>query len=64
MATLIKLIKNEDGIVISFIVDDKYEIRPDGNVYSPKFFNKRLNDYPTDLIDKDIKSLMKALWKN
>lgn len=64
MATLIKLIKNEDGIVTSFIVDEKYEIRPDGNVYSPKFFNKRLREYPNNLIDKDIKSLMKALWKN
>lgn len=64
MATLIKLIKNEDGIVTSFIVDEKYEIRPDGNVYSPKFFNKRLSEYPNNLIDKDIKSLMKALWKN
>lgn len=64
MATLIKLIKNEDGIVTAFIVDEKYEIRPDGNVYSPKFFNKRLSEYPNNLIDKDIKSLMKALWKN
>ena len=64
MAKLIKLIKNEDEIVTSFIIDEKYEIRPDGNVYSPKFLNKRLTDYPTNLIDKDIKSLIKALWKD
>lgn len=64
MPTTIKLIKNEDGVVTSFIVEDKYEIRPDGKVYSPKFINKQLSDYPTDLLNKDIKSLMNALWKS
>ena len=64
MATTIKLIKNQDSVVTSFIVDEKYEIRPDGKVYSPKFINKQLSDYPSDLLNKDIKSLMKALWKS
>ena len=64
MATTIKLIKNQDEVVTSFIVDEKYEIRPDGKVYSPKFINKQLSDYPSDLLNKDIKSLMKALWKS
>jgi hypothetical protein len=45
-------------------VEDKYEIRPDGKVYSPKFINKELSDYPSDLLNKDIKSLMYALWKS
>lgn len=64
MPTTIKLIKNEDGVVTSFIVEDKYEIRPDGKVYSPKFINKELSDYPSDLLNKDIKSLINALWKS
>jgi hypothetical protein len=64
MPTTIKIIKNEDGVVTSFIVEDKYEIRPDGKVYSPKFINKELSDYPSDLLNKDIKSLMNALWKS
>lgn len=64
MPTTIKLIKNVDGVVTSFIVEDKYEIRPDGKVYSPKFINKQLSDYPTDLLNKDIKSLINALWKS
>lgn len=64
MATTIKLIKNQDEVVTSFIVDEKYEIRPDGKVYSPKFINKQLSDYPSDLLNKDIKSLMNALWKS
>jgi hypothetical protein len=64
MPTTIKLIKNEDGVVTSFIVEDKYEIRPDGKVYSPKFINKELSDYPSDLLNKDIKSLIYALWKS
>jgi hypothetical protein len=64
MPTTIKLIKNEDGVVTSFVVEDKYEIRPDGKVYSPKFINKEYSDYPSDLLNKDIKSLMNALWKS
>lgn len=64
MPTTIKLIKNTDGIVTSFIIDDKYEIRPNGKVYSPKFINKEMSEYPADLLNKDIKSLMKALWKS
>jgi len=64
MPTTIKLIKNQDGVVTSFVVDDKYEIRPDAKVYSPKFINKELSDYPSDLLNKDIKSLMNALWKS
>jgi hypothetical protein len=64
MPTTIKLIKNDDGIVTSFIIDDKYEVRPNGKVYSPKFLNKEISDYPTDLLNKDIKNLMKALWKS
>lgn len=64
MPTTIKLIKNEDGVVTSFIIEDKYEVRPDGKVYSPNFINKQLSDYPSDLLNKDIKSLMKALWKS
>ena len=64
MPTTIKLIKNQDGVVTSFVVEDKYEIRPDGKVYSPKFINKELSDYPSDLLNKDIKSLMNALWKS
>ena len=64
MPTTIKLIKNQDGVVTSFVVEDKYEIRPDGKVYSPKFINKQLSDYPSDLLNKDIKSLMYALWKS
>jgi hypothetical protein len=64
MPTTIKLIKNEDGVVTSFIIEDKYEIRPDGKVYSPKFINKELSDYPSDLLNKDIKSLIYALWKS
>lgn len=64
MPTIIKLIKNQDEVVTSFIVDEKYEIRPDGKVYSPKFINKQLSDYPSDLLSNDIKSLMKALWKS
>lgn len=64
MPTTIKLIKNEDGVVTSFVVEDKYEIRPDGKVYSPKFINKELSDYPSDLLNKDIKSLIYALWKS
>ena len=64
MATTIKLIKNQDEVVTSFIVDEKYEIRPDGKVYSPKFINRQLSDYPSDLLNKDIKSLMNALWKS
>jgi hypothetical protein len=64
MPTTIKLIKNQDGVVTSFVVEDKYEIRPDGKVYSPKFINKELSDYPSDLLNKDIKSLMYALWKS
>jgi|688.fasta_scaffold147384_6 hypothetical protein len=64
MPITIKLIKNQDGVVTSFVVEDKYEIRPDGKVYSPKFINKELSDYPSDLLNKDIKSLMYALWKS
>jgi hypothetical protein len=64
MPTTIKLIKNQDGIVTSFIIEDKYEVKPDGKVYSPKFINKELSDYPADLLNKDIQSLMKALWKS
>lgn len=64
MPTTIKLIKNENGVVTSFIIEDKYEVRPDGKVYSPNFINKQLSDYPSDLLNKDIKSLMKALWKS
>jgi hypothetical protein len=64
MPTTIKLIKNQDGVVTSFVVEDKYEIRPDGKVYSPKFINKELSDYPSDLLNKDIKSLIYALWKS
>ena len=64
MPTTIELIKNEDGVVTSFIIEDKYEIRPDGKVYSPKFINKELSDYPSDLLNKDIKSLIYALWKS
>ena len=64
MATTIKLIKNQDSVVTSFIIDEKYEIRPNGKVYSPKFINKQLSDYPSDLLNKDIKSLMKSLWKS
>jgi hypothetical protein len=64
MPTTIKLIKNTDGIVTSFVIDDKYEIKPDGKVYSPKFFHKEISDYPSDLFNKDIKSLMKSLWKS
>jgi hypothetical protein len=64
MPTIIKLIKNTDGVVTSFIIDDKYEIRPNGKVYSPKFIDKELSEYPSDLINKDIKSLMQSLWKS
>ena len=64
MATTIKLIKNQDSVVTSFIIDEKYEIRPNGKVYSPKFFNKELSVYPSDIFSNDIKSLMKALWKS
>lgn len=64
MSTTIKLLKNEDGIVTSFIIDDKYEVRPNGKVYSPKFIDKELVNYPADLFNKDIKSLMIALWKS
>ena len=64
MATTIKLNKNTQGIVTSFTIDDKYEVKPDGKVYSPKFFHKELSDYPTDLFNKEIKSLIKALWKS
>jgi hypothetical protein len=64
MTTTIKLIRNTDGIVTSFIIDDKYEVKPDGKVYSPKFFHKELSEYPKDLFNKDIKSLMKVLWKS
>jgi hypothetical protein len=64
MATTIKLIKNEDGVVTSFIIDDKYEIKPDGKVYSPNFSHNELSDYPSDLLNKDINSLINALWKS
>ena len=64
MATTIRLNKNTQGIVTSFTIDDKYEVKPDGKVYSPKFFHKELSDYPTDLFNKEIKSLIKALWKS
>ncbi len=64
MPTTIKLIKNTDGIVTSFVIDEKYEVRPNGKVYSPKFINKEMSEYPADLLNKDIKSLMKALWKS
>lgn len=64
MPTIIKLIKNNDGVVTSFVIDDKYEIRPNGKVYSPKFFDKQLSDYPSDLINKDIKNLIRSLWKS
>lgn len=64
MPTTIKLIRNIDGIITSFVIDDKYEIRPNGKVYSPKFINKEISEYPADLLNKDIKSLMKALWKS
>ena len=64
MPTIIKLIKNEDGVVTSFIVNDKFEIKPDGKVYSPNFICKELIIYPDDLMNKDIKSLIKALWKS
>ena len=64
MATTIKLIKNQDSVVTSFIIDEKYEIRPNGKVYSPKFLNQELSVYPSDLLSNDIKSLMKSLWKS
>jgi hypothetical protein len=64
MAKTIKLIKNKDGVVTSFIIEDKYEVRQDGKVYSPKFINKELSDYPIDLLNKDIMALIKSLWKS
>lgn len=64
MATTIKFIKNGQGIVTSFTIDDKYDVKPDGKVYSPKFFHQELSDYPADLFNKEIKSLIKALWKS
>jgi len=64
MSILIRLNKNSKGDITSMIVNDKYEIRPDGKVYSPKFFNQELKTYPNDLFNKDIKTLIKAIWKS
>jgi hypothetical protein len=64
MATTIKFTKNAQGIVTSFTIDDKYEVKPDGKVYSPKFFNKELSEYPAEIFSKEVKSLMKTLWKS
>jgi hypothetical protein len=64
MSILIRLKKNSKGEIISFVVDDKYEIRPDGKVYSPKFVNQELKTYPDDLFNKDIKNLIEAIWKS
>tara|TARA_R110000868_G_scaffold104670_1_gene288495 strand:+ start:100 stop:297 length:198 start_codon:yes stop_codon:yes gene_type:complete len=65
MATTIKLNKNAQGIVISITIDDKYKIKPDGKVYSPKFFHQELKEYPShEVFSKEVKSLMKTLWKS
>ena len=65
MATTIKLNKNAQGIVTSFTINDKYEVKPDGKVYSPKFFHQELKEYPSDeVFTKEVKSLMKSVWKS
>lgn len=65
MATTIKLNRNAQGIVTWIIVDDKYKIKPDGKVYSPKFFHQELKEYPSDeVFSKEVKSLMKSIWKS
>jgi len=66
MATTIRLNKNAQGIVTSFTIDGKYEVKPDGKVYSPNFFNKELKEYPSnEIFTKEVKSLMKSLsWKS
>jgi hypothetical protein len=65
MATTIKLNKNAQGIVTSFTINDKYEVKPDGKVYSPKFFHQELKEYPSDeVFTKEVKSLMKSIWKS
>ena len=66
MATTIRLNKNGQGIITSITIDDKYEVKPDGKVYSPKFFHQELKEYPSDeIFTKEVKSLMKSLsWKS
>lgn len=65
MATTIKLNKNAQGIVTSFTINEKYEVKPDGKVYSPKFFHQELKEYPSDeVFTKEVKSLIKSVWKS
>ncbi len=66
MATTIRLNKNGQGIVTSITIDGKYEVKPDGKVYSPKFFHQELKEYPSDeIFTKEVKSLIKSLlWKS
>jgi hypothetical protein len=64
MPTTIRFNRNTQGIVTSFTIDDKYEVKPNGKVYSPKFFDKELTHYPNEILNKDIKALIKALWKS
>lgn len=65
MSTTIKLNKNAQGIVTSIIINGKYEVKSDGKVYSPKFFHSELKEYPSDeVFTKEVKSLMKSIWKS
>jgi hypothetical protein len=65
MATTIKLNKNTQGIVTSIVINDKYEVKSDGKVYSPKFFHSELKHYPSEeVFTKEVKLLIKTLWKS
>jgi hypothetical protein len=64
MAIYFKLCENSKGEYTHILIDDKYEIRKDGKIYSAKFVNKELFEYPDYLNNRKIKQLINALWKS
>jgi len=64
MAIYLKLCENSKGEFTHILVDEKYEIRKDGRIYSANFFNKELFEYPEYLNNGKIKKVIEALWKS
>lgn len=64
MAIEFKLCENSKGEKTHIIIDNKYEIRKDGKVYSVHFSNKELFEYPSYLDNKEIKDVINALWRS
>lgn len=64
MAIYLKLCENSKGEYTHVIINDKYEIRKDGRIYSAHFKNKELIEYPDYINNRKIKQVIEALWKS